>query len=439
MKKSNEYELLLEKLESAGFEAYIVGGCVRDKLLGNEINDFDITTNALPEETMAVFSDLKVVPTGLKHGTVTVIYNGTHFEITTFRVDGSYTDSRRPDSVRFTKSLEEDLARRDFTINAIAMDLRGTLHDPFGGRDDIDKHIIRCVGDPDKRFTEDALRIMRAVRFSSTLGFEIEENTSSSALKLRSLLDNISRERCRDELSKMIMGINFTDTALRYRDIIAQIIPEFRACFDFDQHSKYHKYTVYEHIIRTVAAAPDDPILKTAMLFHDISKPSMFRLDENGAGHFKGHAHASAESANEIMRRLHFENDEIADACAIIDHHSDKIVSEQQIKRLIPQLGEENFFRLMDAKKADNYAKHEFVLVENEWFDKCADTARRFIQDGTCISLSQLAVDGNDIIDLGGEGKQIGYCLNTLLDLVIDDKIPNERDALLFHAKELLI
>lgn len=438
MENVRKYAYLLEKLESAGFEAYIVGGCVRDRLLGREISDYDITTNALPKQTMAVFAELKVAPTGLKHGTVTVIYNDMPFEVTTFRVDGSYSDSRRPDSVTFTASLEEDLARRDFTVNAMAMDVRGELYDPFGGRNDLQARIIRCVGEPEKRFREDALRIMRAVRFASTLGFEVEERTSAAALELRGLLDNISRERCRDELSKMIMGESFAETALRYRDIIAQVIPEFRACFDFEQHSRYHKYNVYEHIVRAVAAAPPDPTVRTAMLFHDICKPQMFTLDADGTGHFKGHAEVSAQAAEVIMRRLHWENAVIADVCAIIARHSDKISSEKQIKRLISRLGENNFFRLIEAKKADNLAKNEFVLTENVWFDECAELGKRFIQENACIKLRDLAVNGNDIMALGAEGRQVGECLHTLLDLVIDGELPNERGALLSRAEEVL-
>ncbi|MDO4863031.1 MAG: CCA tRNA nucleotidyltransferase [Ruminococcus sp.] len=438
MKNGKEYAYLLKKLESAGFEAYIVGGCVRDALLGREVNDCDITTSAIPEQIMGVFSELKVAPTGLKHGTVTVIYNDMPFEVTTFRVDGSYTDSRRPDSVSFTASLEEDLARRDFTVNAMAMDVRGELHDPFGGRDDLAARVIRCVGAPEKRFREDALRIMRAVRFASTLGFEIEERTSAAALELRGLLDNISRERCRDELSKMIMGENLAEVALKFRDIIAQVIPELRTCFDFEQRSRYHKYTVYEHIVRAVAAAPPDPTVRTAMLFHDIGKPQMFTLDEDGVGHFKGHAEVSAKAAEVIMRRLRWENAVISDVSAIIARHSDKISSEKQIKRLISRLGEDNFFRLLEAKKADNLAKNEFVLTENAWFDECAELGRRSIEESACMSLRDLAVNGNDIMSLGAEGRQVGECLRELLDLVIDGELPNEREALLCRAREVL-
>ncbi|MCQ2490576.1 MAG: HD domain-containing protein [Ruminococcus sp.] len=438
MDNSTEYAYFLNKLEAAGFEAYIVGGCVRDMLLGRTVNDWDITSSALPEQIMSVFSELKVIPTGLKHGTVTAVRSGVPFEITTFRVDGSYSDSRRPDSVRFTSSLEEDLARRDFTINAMAMDVRGELYDPFGGRNDLQARLIRAVGEPERRFGEDALRILRAVRFASVLGFSIEKQTAAAALELRGLLDNISRERCRDELSKMIMGTDFAETALEYREIIAQIIPELRESFDFEQHSRYHRYNVYEHTVRAVAAAPQDVTVRTAMLFHDICKPQMFRLDENGSGHFKGHAGAGAKATETIMRRLRWDNSVISDVCALIERHSDKIVSEKQIKRLISKLGEENFFRLIEVMKSDNLAKNEFVLPENDWFDECAQLGRQFIRENECMDLRQLAVNGNDIMSLGAQGRQIGECLNDLLGLVIDGELPNEREALLERAREVL-
>lgn len=439
MEYDNKYAFLLEKLESSGFKAYLVGGCVRDMLLGRTVGDFDITTDALPEQVTEVFSDLKVIPTGIKHGTVTVIYDSTPFEITTFRVDGGYSDSRRPDSVSFTPSLEEDLARRDFTVNAIAMDKNGNITDLFGGLDDLKARTLKCVGDPVKRFSEDALRILRAVRFSSVLGFEIDAATAEAALAMRKNLNDISRERCRDELEKMIMGENFTAVALEYRDIIAQIVPELRPSFDFDQHSRYHKYDVYEHTVRAVSAAPFNRIVRTAMLFHDIGKPDMFTLDENGVGHFKGHAGVSAEIAEKVMKRLHCDNDTISQVCTIIARHSDEIVSEKQVKRLISKIREETFFLLIEAKKADNLAKRDFVLEENEVFDSLAETARQLIQADDCMSLKQLAVNGNDITALGVNGKAVGECLAALLELVVDDVLPNERSALIGYAKEKLI
>ena len=298
---------ILETLEKAGFRAYLVGGCVRDMIMGREPGDFDIAASSRPEETAAVFASDRVIPTGIKHGTVTVIHQGESFEITTFRRDGSYGDLRRPDSVEFTDDIEEDLGRRDFTVNAIAMDAAGNICDPYGGRADIGRRLIRCVGDPIARFSEDALRILRAVRFSSVLNFDIDDETSSAALALCGKISAISAERKRTELVKLISGENCTQVMLKYREIIAAVVPELRDCFDFCQRSRYHKYDVYEHIVRSVeavdAADPDSGLLKTAMLLHDIAKPQMFCLDENGAGHFKGHPEVGAAMAADILNR----------------------------------------------------------------------------------------------------------------------------------------
>ncbi len=439
MNYDKRYEKLLSMLEEAGFEAYIVGGCVRDMLLGRPVSDFDITTNALPEQVMEVFSGMKVVPTGIKHGTVTVLYDSEPFEITTYRVDGNYTDSRRPDTVDFTSSLEEDLARRDLTVNAMAMDIRGDIHDPFHGQEDLESGVLRCVGEPEKRFSEDALRILRTVRFASVLGYRIDEKTEAAVLDMRANLDHISHERCRDEIEKMIMGANFAETALRYREIIAQLIPEFRPCFDFQQRSKYHKYDVYEHIVRAVAAAPESLLLRTTMLLHDIGKPPMFRLDENGTGHFKGHAGVSADIARDVMKRLRFDNSFIETVCTLIAMHSDEIGSEKHIRRIISRIGADNLFLLLEVKKADNLAKCEFVLEENVYFDKCAETARELIRQGECMSLRQLAVNGNDMISLGLSGRDIGSALDTLLGLVIDETLANEKESLIAYTKEELL
>lgn len=437
---------ILRKLEKSGFEAYIIGGCVRDMIMGRQVNDFDITTNALPEQIIEVFADEKTIPTGIKHGTVTVMYENEPFEITTFRIDGEYSDCRRPDSVEFTSSLREDCARRDFTMNAIAMDCNGNISDFFGGIQDIEKRIIRCVGDPEQRFMEDALRILRAVRFSSTLEFDIEENTAEFALKLRKNLDFVSAERIRAELVKLICGKNCIDVMLNYREIIGQIIPEMNVCFDFSQHSPYHRYNVYEHIVRAVGNAPDSEILRTALLFHDIGKPQTFRLDENGRGHFKGHAEVSANIAREIMRRLTFDNKTIDTACTLIAMHGDKFnfggddrksMPIGDIKRMISKIGAENFFLLLKLKKADNSAKNDFVLDENNELDRIAEVAEKLIAENCCMSLAQLEINGNDLKSVGLKGRAIGECLNNLLDKVMGDEIENNYNKLIEYAKEM--
>lgn len=431
MKEFPKAEALLKRLEDAGFEAYYVGGCVRDHLMGRAVHDVDITTNALPEQTAAVFEGYKVIPTGIRHGTVTVLAEGTPYEITTYRVDGSYSDSRRPDSVEFTPDIVQDLARRDFTMNAIAMDIRGNIVDPFGGRGDIEHALIRCVGEPEKRFTEDALRIMRGIRFASQLGFGIEEKTAQAIIDMRGRLSIISRERVREELDKLLCGKDCGKVLTDYRVIIAEIIPEMVACFGFDQFSRYHKYDVYEHIVKAATSAPQDQlILRRALLLHDIAKPQMFTLDENGIGHFKGHAKVSAEMAKEILTRLRFDNRTIALTSQLISHHSDKLHSERQIRLMVSEFGIETFLMLMDFKKYDNCGKNDFVLNENEEFDRFKVIAREFADSGECITLSQLALSGSDLTELGFRGREIGTALAQLHSLVISGDLPNDKQAL---------
>lgn len=443
MKINENCRHILSTLENAGFSAYIVGGCVRDTLMGIPIHDYDITTNALPQQITEVFADYRVIPTGIKHGTVTVLHNGEPFEITTFRIDGEYTDSRRPDSVVFTADLREDLARRDFTMNSIAMDLNGNIFDPFGGEDDIRNGVIRCVGNPAERFTEDALRILRAVRFSSVLGFRIEKDTAEAIHSLKHRLDNISAERISVELMKLLGGVNCVSVLLEYRDIIGQIIPELTAAFDFDQHSPYHKYDVYEHTVRAVNAVPrgieGKNILRLTMLLHDVGKPAAFKLDENGRGHFKKHANIGAEMAKDILHRLKFDNKTISTVHEIIYRHSDEITSERQIKRIINKIGLDTFLLLIETKKADNSAKHSFVLAENDEFDGFADTARRLVAENACMTVSSLAVNGSDLMEIGYKGRDIGDCLNNMLELIIDEKLENNREKLLDYAREMKI
>lgn len=442
---------ILSELEKSGFQAYIVGGCVRDMIMGRSANDFDVTTNALPDKIIEIFSADRVIPTGIKHGTVTVIHDGEAFEITTFRVDGAYTDSRRPDSVSFTASLREDLARRDFTMNAVAMDLSGKIFDFFGGVSDIENKLIRCVGEPEQRFTEDALRILRAVRFSSVLGFEIEHGTADYAVKLKDRLDFISAERIRSEFVKLLCGKNVVDTLMRYREIIGQIIPEIRVCFDFGQHSRYHKYDVYEHIARAVGMIPADSenaeILRISLFFHDIGKPAVFVLDKDGHGHFKGHAEKSAEMAEKIMHRLKFDNKTIDTVCTLISHHScnfdfggenRKSMPLNEIKHMISEIGENRFFLLLELKKADNSAKHDFVLDENNEIENISVTARRLIEENCCFKISQLAVNGNNLAELGFKGREIGKCLEILLESVIDGYVENNYNELIKYVEEML-
>ena len=425
----------LQRMEKAGYEAYLVGGCVRDQLMGRPVHDHDITTSAMPEQVMAVFSDCTVVPTGIKHGTVTVLFEGEPLEITTFRVDGSYSDSRRPDEVSFTTDIRDDLSRRDFTMNAIAMSADGRIIDPFGGREDIEKGVIRCVGEPGKRFAEDALRILRAVRFASQLGFGIDDGTSAAVRGMKGRLSLISEERIRDEIDKLICGRDCIRVMLEYSDVITEVIPELAPCVGFDQHSPYHKYDVWEHTVRAVGAAPqDDLLLRRTMLFHDVAKPACARFDENGRGHFKRHAPVGADMAGGIMKRLRYDNKSIAGICTLIRHHADKFFTKAGVRRMISEIGADQLFRLLEVMKLDNLAKNEFVLKENLMFDELAQTARDLLAAGECCTLGELAVNGSDLKEAGFSGAEVGAMLHELLEQVIDEKLPNSREELLAYA-----
>lgn len=432
----NQSAEILDVLEKAGFEAYLVGGCVRDTIMKRPFHDTDITTNALPEQITEVFREYRTVPTGIKHGTVTVISGGVPYEITTYRIDGEYSDSRRPDSVEFTANLREDLARRDFTINAVAMNSKGEISDHFGGVEDIRKKIIRCVGSPEKRFGEDALRIMRAIRFSAQLGFEIEPETAEAIHSMKNRLKNISKERIREELDKLICGKNCLNVLMEYSDVIATVIPEFKNCIGFDQHSPYHKYTVWEHTVRAVSLAPPENLrIRRALLFHDIAKPVCAKFDETGRGHFKKHAQTGAEMAQNIMKRLRYDSESIACATVLISHHSDKILTRTDVKKLMSVIGDRLFIELMEMKKCDNSAKNDFVRDENIQLDENIREAEKIIENNECRSLHMLDVNGNDLVRAGLKGAEIGSALKELLNLVIEEKLPNEHDILLNYIE----
>lgn len=431
MKKSCED--VLSRLEDAGYEAYMVGGCVRDSIMGRNVHDTDITTSAHPEEVTAVFGEENIIPTGIKHGTVTVY---KEYEVTTYRIDGSYKDSRRPESVTFTRSLEEDLSRRDFTVNAIAMDIRGSIIDPFGGREDIARKLIRCVGEPEKRFSEDALRILRAVRFASQLGFGIEESTAAAIHSMCGLLRNISHERVREELDKLICGENCVKVLLDFSDVITAVIPEFKPSIGFEQRTPYHRYDVWEHTVRAMAASPaEDMVLRRTLFFHDIGKPACATYDETGRGHFKGHDKAGAEMTGEIMKRLRWDNHTIDTTVTLISVHSEKLKTRADVKRMMSRIGDELFFKLMEMKKCDNLGKNDFVAEENKFFDSLIADGREIVENDECRSLQGLAVSGRDMIAAGLSGEYVGAALAALLEQVIAGALPNEKAVLMDYVR----
>ena len=431
-----EVEAVLRTLEAAGHRAYAVGGCVRDLLRGEMPDDYDITTSARPEEVMALFAG-RCIPTGLQHGTVTVRENHCSFEVTTFRADGVYTDNRHPSEVFFSQTLEEDLQRRDFTINAMAMDLRGEVTDLYGGREDLQNGILRCVGDADTRFGEDALRMMRALRFAAVLGFTIAEETAGSIRKNRELLRNIAVERILVEMNKLLTGRDALRILLDYPEVLQVFIPEVAPCVGFDQHSKYHCYTVWEHIVRSVQAVAAEPVLRWTMLLHDIAKPERFFTDEQGEGHFYGHPQRSAEMAEEITRRLRFDKRSAQRIVLLVEWHDRPIEpTHKAVRRVLNAMGEEALRQLLQVKRADNLAQHEKYRSRLAVIDAVEAVMEELLAQESCFSLKQLAVNGRDLMELGFSGSEIGAALDALLQKVMDGELPNERTALLAALKE---
>ena len=424
----------MSRLLAGGFEAYAVGGCVRDSLIEKIPHDWDIATSAHPEEISACFPGERVIPTGVKHGTVTVMFWGEPYEITTYRTDGRYSDGRRPDSVTFTHSIREDLARRDFTVNAMAADINGSVIDHFCGIEDLRDGLIRCVGKAEIRFDEDALRIFRCVRFAAALDFSIEEKTATAMVKLRQRLDFVARERIREELCAALMGDGFKRVFLGWPKIMLQIIPEFASTINFDQRTPYHHLDVWGHILTAVQLAEKDLTVRLAMLFHDIGKPMAFTVDEKGIGHFKGHEEKSSVLAETIMRRLRFPGDLISQVKILIRYHGVSLEpTERTALRWLNRLGEYTMRRLMQVKMADTLAHapehYEPRLKRNETFSRLMEQT---IAAKACFSLSRLAVSGNDLIQAGyPEGSGIGKSLNMLLDKVVDSALENDKEVLI--------
>ena len=427
------------RLESRGYECFIVGGCVRDALSGKEPHDYDMTTSATPDEMLSVFSDTVTIPTGLRHGTVTVVSEGHSLEITTFRTDGAYLDNRHPSSVSFSRSLGDDLSRRDFTVNAMAYSERTGLVDLFGGHEDLKNGIIRCVGDPDKRFSEDGLRIMRGLRFASTLGFEIEEKTSVSIEEKRDLLLNIASERLLSELMKLICGVNAGEVLAKYYRVIGVIIPELLPCVGFEQRNPHHSLDVYGHTLLTLQNCDaGDGILRLAALFHDIGKPKVFTTDENGIGHFPDHAKIGTEITDTVLRRLHSSNELREKVTRLVNEHTRQLEpTERAVKRFLASHSEEDARRAFALRSADRLACAESFRDTSD-IKKAADVAEAVLAGKACLGLGTLAVKGQDMMALGLRGKEIGRMLSLLLDKVIDGSLENRREILVGYAEKCM-
>ena len=429
-------EVCLRRLESAGFAAYAVGGCVRDDCLGLTPQDFDLCTSAKPEETEAVFRDFPLVLAGKKHGTVGVVTDSGVVEITTFRTEGDYRDNRHPDWVAFVPNVEEDLARRDFTINAMAYSpLRGYA-DPFGGREDLERNLLRAVGDPVQRFQEDSLRILRGVRFAVKYGLTVEPETEAAMLAQAHLMKNLARDRVFEELCKLLPLVTAEDLG-RFGPILGAVIPELQPLIGFDQRSPHHAYDLFTHVSHVVAGVPGDLTLRWAALLHDIGKIPTFTQDETGRGHFYGHAAVGADMADGVLRRLKAPTALREQVVTLIGKHMTKLEPEKKtLRRWLSRLGWETVEELLALQEADMGSKGTGILPEMEQFSQIRGVLEEIRRENACLTLKDLAVNGHDLMALGLTGPEIGKTLNALLAQVLEDALPNERETLLEYARK---
>jgi len=429
----------LHQLQTNGYKAFIVGGCVRDRLLGQEPQDYDICTSATPEQIASVFAHCQLILSGEKHGTVGVVLEDQVFEITTFRTEGAYSDCRHPDTVEWSAEIEEDLARRDFTVNAMAYAPLCGLVDPCNGRLDLEDRILQAVGDPRTRFGEDALRILRGVRFASRYHLEVESQTKSAMLSQASLLKNIAAERIFDELSK-ILPMATAETLLDFASVFTKVIPELASTVGFDQQTPHHAYDVYHHTALVVAATPAEPALRWAALLHDVGKPASFAPDENGQGHFPGHAEKSAAAADEILRRLKAPTALREEVVFLIENHMLSLPADRKIlRRRIGKYGASQVVSLLTLQRADFAGKGVSDPARAEELAKAQTLLTQIIEEADCLTLKDLTVNGDDLIALGfAPGKALGDCLQQLFDAIMEERLPNNREYLLEEAKKIL-
>lgn len=430
---------LTNRLETAGFPTYAVGGCVRDMLLGLQPHDYDLCTAALPEQTAAVFHDHRLVLAGRKHGTVGIITEGDVVEITTFRQEGGYRDSRHPDWVRFMPRVEDDLARRDFTINAMAWSQKRGFSDPFGGQQDLQHHILRAVGDPDIRFREDALRILRGIRFAVRYHLKPEEATLQAMLSLAPLTDHLARERVFDELCKLLPLVTAEDL-MRYAPILCQVLPPLAPTLGFDQHNPHHTFDIYTHTAHVTAAVPAELPLRWAALLHDIGKVPAFTLDESGTGHFLEHARMSAELADHLLLQLRAPTALRERVVWLIAHHMTPLEPDRALlRRRLSRWGREKTHQLLALQQADFCCKGVSSPQGADFFAEISNLLSELEKEEALPTLKNLAVNGTDLLSLGfPAGKQLGACLNGLLEQVLRETLPNEKQALLDAAARCL-
>lgn len=424
----------IDLLEAAGFAAYAVGGCVRDACLGRNPHDYDLCTGALPAQTEAVFRDFRLVLAGEKHGTVTVITDGGPVEITTFRTEGGYRDNRHPDWVKFVPDIQGDLARRDFTVNAMAYSPTRGFADPFGGREDLRNHVLRAVGDPEARFREDSLRILRGVRFAARFGLTPEEHTMQAMLSQAGLMENLARERVFEELCKLLLVAKAEDIT-RFAPILAAVIPELAPMIGFDQRSPHHAYDLITHTAHVVEGVPPTLPLRWAALLHDTGKVKTFTLDATGRGHFYGHAKDSAAIADDILRRLKAPTALREEVVPLIGRHMTRLQPDRKLlRRQVSKYGFPMVEAQLALQQADMGSKGTVEDDGSAVFAEVRQLLADLKAEDACLSLKDLAVNGNDLMALGFQGRAIGACLNRLLELVVEERLPNKKEALLAFA-----
>lgn len=428
---------IIQELEKHGHEAYMVGGCVRDSVLGRKPHDYDICTSATPDEILQAFPYEEIIPTGLQHGTVTILINKEPFEVTTYRIDGDYSDNRRPDNVTFTKNLVEDLRRRDFTINAMAYNPKIGLIDPFNGMEDIKYKKIRCVGSAEDRFNEDALRILRAIRFEAQLNFAGLPETMFEIERQYERLKNISIERINSEFCKIVASEQFCVELVLYPNVFSLFIPELKDLMGFKQNNPYHAYDVFDHTVHAIEKCEsDDLVVRLAVFFHDFGKPHSYQDGEDGIRHFKGHGKISADITDSIMKRLRFDNETRNNVVELVYYHDATFdVGKKYVKRWLNKIGEKQFRRLLEVRKADiKGQKPDYEKSRIEKINNIESILEEILQEQECFSLKDLAVNGNDVKKTMNlkEGKDIGYWLNEILKRVMDGELKNDRDDLIY-------
>lgn len=423
-------EAVLSRLEQAGYASYVVGGAVRDCLAGRQPHDYDLCTAALPQQVEQLFADYDVIETGLQHGTVTILVEEKPIEVTTFRTEGKYSDGRRPDAVAFVSHIEQDLSRRDFTVNAMAYSPVHGLCDPFGGQEDLRHKRLRCVGDPDTRLQEDALRILRALRFAAQRGYTIESETAAALHRNKAELSHVSAERITSELLQMICGAHAGCVLMAFSDIITEILPELSPMIGFEQHNAYHNYDVWEHSVRSMESIRPEWMLRLTMLLHDAGKPATFSMDERGIGHFYGHPAVSYDIAQQVVKHLRLPVQQEQKLLYLVRHHDTPLgCTVRSVRRKLAVHGEEIFRSLLAVKKADCIGQGTVPQNLTELL-QTEELLEQVLHENSCLTRKDLAVNGHDLMEWGISGQEIGRYLSEMLNRVLDNPACNTREQL---------